>query len=325
MQSCALILMYHHIADAPSDAGVLSVSPKHFEEHLQVIRSVAHPISLTGLTAAAAARTVPRSAIAVTLDDGYADNLYAAKPLLSRFDIPATVFVTTGGPYLGPEFWWDEVERRLLLPGSFPEHLHLPLGDQELVFDLGGSAVYTEAEYLKHRRWRVWEEPPTERHRLYQQLCPALKPMRHESQQRLLSELRAFHVPESALHIHRRLIPSEIQETAERGLIDIGAHTVTHPMLSTLDPASQQAEIEGSIHYLNEIVDQRIETLSYPYGDYSGETIRIARAAGLNSACSVIMGSVEAGADLFQLPRHNIFDIGGDEFDKWLRRVCANS
>ena len=54
----------------------------------------------------------------VTFDDGYADNLYEALPVLQRFDIPATVFVSTDAVVQAREFWWDELER-LVPPAEY--------------------------------------------------------------------------------------------------------------------------------------------------------------------------------------------------------------
>ena len=63
---------------------------------------------------------VPSAGVVVTFDDGYADNFHNAKPLLERYEIPATVFVTTGYLQDQREFWWDELERILLQPGTLP-------------------------------------------------------------------------------------------------------------------------------------------------------------------------------------------------------------
>ena len=66
------------------------------------------PMQLAELVAGVGSDNLPRRAVAVTFDDGYADNLYNAKPILTALDVPATVFVTTGN--LGKQFWWDELD-----------------------------------------------------------------------------------------------------------------------------------------------------------------------------------------------------------------------
>src|SRR5262245_38128283 len=110
----AVILMYHRIADVPLAPWSMCVAPEHFAAHLLMLRQYAIPMSLNQLAHAYHAGNLPQRAVAITFDDGYADNLHHAKPLLERYGIPATVFVTTG--YVGStrEFWWDELERVLL-------------------------------------------------------------------------------------------------------------------------------------------------------------------------------------------------------------------
>jgi peptidoglycan/xylan/chitin deacetylase (PgdA/CDA1 family) len=71
-----------------------------------VLRKHGYPLSLRELFQGLHEGRLPQRAIVLTFDNGYADRLYAAKPLLERFHIPATVFITTGS--LGHEFWWDE-------------------------------------------------------------------------------------------------------------------------------------------------------------------------------------------------------------------------
>src|SRR5262245_19306871 len=111
----ALILLYHRIAEPAADPFDLCVTPQHFAEHLEQLRRHHRIISLTELSQRLASGATLRHTVVLTFDDGYADNLHHAKPLLERYDAPATVFVTSG--YVGQdrEFWWDELERLLLL------------------------------------------------------------------------------------------------------------------------------------------------------------------------------------------------------------------
>ena len=88
----ALILLYHRVGEPELDPQLLSVSRRNFEEHLQVLGKF-HTASLNSLLSSARTR---RSWVAVTFDDGYADNLWNAKPLLEKYAVPATVFVSVG-------------------------------------------------------------------------------------------------------------------------------------------------------------------------------------------------------------------------------------
>ena len=89
-----LVLLYHRIASPSVDPWRLSVSPAHFAEHLAVIKRMGRAMPLRELATALRSGRRLRDAIVVTFDDGYADNLRAARPILDRHDVPATVFVT---------------------------------------------------------------------------------------------------------------------------------------------------------------------------------------------------------------------------------------
>src|SRR3712207_6612027 len=121
----SLILLYHRVAELNSDPWSLAVTPSHFAEHLKILRQQACPIRLQQLSQALSDGKLPDRSVVVTFDDGYADNLYNAKPLLERYGIPATVFLTTG--YIGAEhgFWWDELGRLLLHSSWLPGMLRL--------------------------------------------------------------------------------------------------------------------------------------------------------------------------------------------------------
>jgi peptidoglycan/xylan/chitin deacetylase (PgdA/CDA1 family) len=75
--------------------------------------------------------------VAVTFDDGYADNLLNGKPLLECYDVPVTVFVTSGYVGAGREFWADELERLFLQPGTLRQELCLAIKGRTHQWDLG--------------------------------------------------------------------------------------------------------------------------------------------------------------------------------------------
>ncbi len=161
-----LILMYHHVCDGRPDPFSLSVSPANFAAHLEVMKEHAYPLSLQQLNRAVLDRELQPRSVAITFDDGYASNLLAAKPLLQRHGIPATVFVTTG--FLGSkrELWWDQLGRIFLEPGTLPSKLLLSIKGNSYSWELGEAQEYTVADSQRYRSWKAEEEPPTARYSL---------------------------------------------------------------------------------------------------------------------------------------------------------------
>ena len=114
----ALILLYHRVTHLPNDRWSIAVTPEHFAEHMELIRRRSNVVPLSGLDGALAAPNARAGTIAVTFDDGYADNLHEALPVLQRHDVPATVFVATDAVVRAREFWWDDLER-LVVPAEY--------------------------------------------------------------------------------------------------------------------------------------------------------------------------------------------------------------
>ena len=91
-----LILLYHRIGTPITDPWTLAVSPERFEQHLALLRERFQPLALSALVTALQSGNLPARGVALTFDDGYADNLLAGAPLLEQYTIPATVYVTAG-------------------------------------------------------------------------------------------------------------------------------------------------------------------------------------------------------------------------------------
>jgi peptidoglycan/xylan/chitin deacetylase (PgdA/CDA1 family) len=112
---------------------------------------------------------------------------------------------------------------------------------------------------------------------------------------------------------------------AQDQLVSVGAHSVTHPMLSRLPVDRQCDEIEGSKRHLEEALNLPVREFAYPHGDYSRATQEIVRDAGFTSACATNSGPVHSGTDLFALPRLHVYDLAGEEFAEWLHRVWGEA
>ncbi len=262
---------------------------------------------------------IPPRAVVVTLDDGYADNLYQGKPVLERFDLPATVFVTTGHLRAQREFWWDELEQIFLQPGTLPERLSLTADGAQHDWQLRDACNYSEEDFRRHRSWNLtFRKDPSPRHRLYRDLHGLLKPTSAGEQARILDDLSAWAgLKPVARESHRFLTPDEILRLPDGGLVEVGAHTVTHPILSRLSVTSQRDEILGSKTQLEEILGSPVTTFAYPYGsryDYTKETAAIIQEAGFDCACSTTADVIFKNADRFELPRVYVGNWPAEEF-----------
>jgi peptidoglycan/xylan/chitin deacetylase (PgdA/CDA1 family) len=320
-----LILVYHRVTSTQSDPWHLAVTPHHFVEQLTILRRYSNPITLQRLSQVLLlGGNLPDRSVIVTFDDGYADNLHEAKPALECHNIPATVFLTTG--YIGSnhEFWWDELERVLLQPGMVPKALRLDINGSMYRWDLGEAAHYDEDDARRYREWRAWEKPPSSRHALYRSLWELLYPLTESERRRVLDKLVGWAGDEpTGRPTHRVLSREEVIALSQGELIELGAHTTTHPALSALPIASQRDEIERSKIQLENILNKEVASFAYPYGKanhYTIETVSVVREVGFLCACSNFAHTVRLSTDPFQLPRVAVPNWAGRKFALWLWR-----
>jgi len=300
----AVVLLYHRVAALETDPFAMALPPEHFDEHLGVIRSSYEPLGLAELARAVRRRRVPRRGVVITFDDGYADNLHAARPVLERHGIPATVFVASG--YVGAqrEFWWDELERLLRRAAGARAELRLRLRERALVYarlaDDGGAAALTELQF-------------------------ALRTSTAGEIDSVLAQLRAS-VGEPAgpqvREAHRPLRVDELGLLARDALVDIGAHTRSHANLARASRDEQQRELEGSKRDLEQWLGSAVAGFSFPFGrrrrDYTRSTVRLARKVGFELAAVRFPTRVTAASSTMQIPRLVAPAVAGGDFERWL-------
>jgi peptidoglycan/xylan/chitin deacetylase (PgdA/CDA1 family) len=312
-----VVLLYHRVADLESDPQLLAVSPRNFAEHLEVLGQSYLPVRLGELrdhTHGAPRRTHP---VALTFDDGYADNLYQGLPLLRAAGIPATAFIVTGQMGALEEFWWDELERILLRKPDLPGSLRLTIGSKQFSWHLAPAGGESD------RRWNVLSARPySPRQAAYLELCELLRPLSEPTRKQALDSLRDWADVKGPSRAHNRtLAEEEVVALAEDGLVEVGAHTVTHPLLSMQPVGVQKEEIERSKLRLEDILNARVPGFSYPYGgrrDYTSAAVGLVKEGGYAYACSNFRGRVYRGTDRFQMPRFIVLDWNGDEFARRL-------
>ena len=315
-----MILRYHRVAQTDFDPHATCVSPANFSEHLEVLKRHYQPIGLGDLVAGLNNRTLPRLGVVITLDDGYQDNLLEAKPRLVTSAVPATVFVTSAYVGGGREFWWDELARLLLHPGTLPGVLRLTIGGRVHSWELGDAAQYSADSFHRLHAWN-WRcgHYPTARHRVFREVFELLQPLAEHHSQDLVRELLSCSDKElAARSTHRVLSSEELAQLADNELIEIGAHSVNHPLFSGLSRAQKREEIQASKTRLQALLGKPVRSFAYPYGVVGGSASDVA-AAGYHAACTTSPKAVFHGQNPYELPRVYVGDWNGDEFERRLR------
>jgi peptidoglycan/xylan/chitin deacetylase (PgdA/CDA1 family) len=285
-----LILMYHRIADAPEDAYGLAVTPDRFAAHAE------HLSRLGGVVPLNAIRHPSKTLkIAITFDDGYADNAVTAAPVLASLGLPATYFITSGR-LGGRHFWWDRLAAGLLEAHASHSGVDVEVGGHSIWLALNGPDACRMSLHFLHRRLRAL--PPEELELVVDEL---------------LERIGASQPPRQA----RTMTADQVRALSRMESVEIGAHTRTHLQLSDQAQNLQRAEIFGSIADIVAITGRAVTSFAYPFGSHSavGDLApRLTREAGCHLACSTDVGTVGKRTDPYWLPRVNVRDWPVGEF-----------
>lgn len=319
------VLMYHRVAELESDPWSLSVTPQNFAAHLEVLKKHCWVMPLEDLNEAHQKKQLRDASVAITFDDGYADNLLNAKPLLERSKLPATMFIASGCIDRPREFWWDELEKAILLPDQLPERLTLTSNGQTQTWELGNSVYYGPLERQCDRGIDPWHAAPNTRLGFYFGVWKFLWSLPAAEQERLCDEVMAWAGVDSKVReSHRTMTVEELRCLDSGDYVKVGAHTINHPHLPDHPIRVQQHEIEQSKQTLEQYLGRSITTFSYPYGGFTKETLNVIEQAGFSCACSTVQEVVWWRSDRFQLPRFDVKNWDGETFEKhllaWLSR-----
>jgi peptidoglycan/xylan/chitin deacetylase (PgdA/CDA1 family) len=280
----AVILMYHSIVEDPertrNTIGV-SQSGQDFEAHIRTLTERFAPVTLEQVTEFVnAGRPLPPGAVAVTFDDGFADNYECALPIMKRYGVSAAFYIMVNAVETGTSPWycrlnfafktttkpkWTDPEQGQTYKIETGRERKAALGR---AWEIGASKVggwQNEFVMLVERSLEV--EPPGARVMMTWDQVRALR--------------RAGHL--------------------------IGAHTLSHPNLAHVTREEARAEIEGSKNRIEEEIGEPVEHFSYPHPalnpQWSPQTLQITRETGFKSAVLTTCGPVRKGDEPLALKR----------------------
>lgn len=278
------ILRYHAVCGPEGHAYAepgICLSPSAFERHVAYLTSEYRVLPLPEVVdTLRKGGSLPRNAAVITFDDGYADNLAAAR-VLHRYGATATFYITAGCVSGEAPFWPAEV--RELVRRIAEREIRLTAGGVDVVMRSGGAGGPAATIRALSRLFKA--HPIRVREALRQQL-------------RDLAGGPAVASP--------MLTWSELAEMVRLDMT-IGAHTITHPNLPNADPADCWIEIAGSRARLETALGIPVTMFSYPNGGaeryMTRGVARMVRGAGFLSATTSRNGFAGPGSDLFALER----------------------
>ena len=287
------VLIFHRVLPAPDVLFPDEVDAHRFDQMCGWLKSWLNIVPLDEAVIRLKAGTLPERAACITFDDGYADNHDVALPILQRHGLKSTFFVATG--FLdGGRMWNDTVIESVRLT---------PLPVLQLDSLLGPEFAALSVDTVAKKRAVI------------QGIIGALKYRSLEDRTVLADQIARV----ARVHLPTGLMMTSGQVRAlRRAGMQIGAHTVTHPILANLDGVATRAEIANSKRELENLLDERVGLFAYPNGkpgvDYNAESVAVVRELGFDGAVSTRWAASTLGTDVYQIPRFTPWDKGRVRF-----------
>lgn len=279
------IITYHRILERHDPLLESEPDIETFTWQMETLAACFNVLPLYDAITAIRENRVPPRAVCISFDDGYRSCHDLALPILTRLGLPATVFVTTG--FLDDGNMWNDriIEAVRRFPEGVLDLQSIGMGSWELSgLDIRKKIVAKIDENCKYL-------PPEGRFKIIEEL-----------------EKLAGQAPVSNQMLTRQMVAN----LADNG-IEIGGHTVTHPILTKLSDDAARHEIIENKQVLEQITGKPLRLFAYPNGkigmDFDQRHVQMVEAAGYCAAFTTAFGAASKKSELFQLPRSRPWDI----------------
>ena len=278
----ALILTYHRFCSTGTNLEGKTTA-QAFSEQLEYLKRNYRIVRLSDLIESLSQnKTLPSSLAAITIDDGYRDAYEIAFPLLRRHGVPATVYLVT--KFIEGCIWLWTDKMRFITNLAPAQELNTTIEGKRLSLKLAGEhSRHSAAEIVNHALKEVDDEVKNEtiNHiaRLLGVDLPSTPPMEYAA----ISQQQALEM--------------------DRNGVEIGSHTLTHPILTKISDDRLQRELRDSRAHLESLLKHPVNHFCYPNGDYDQRALREIVKSGYQSAVTTREGLCDGGDGLFELRR----------------------
>ena len=291
------ILIFHRVLRSPDPMFPAEVDANRFDRLMGLVAANFRVLPLAEAVHRLQQRALPPRALSITFDDGYADNHDVALPILQRHGLTACFFIATG--FLDGGRMFNDTVIECLRQSTRSQIDLSAMGLGVLPLQTLAQRVHAVAQVLPQIKYQAPDQRAQSLALLQQACAPA-------------------HLPDDLM-----MTPGQVQAMHAAGM-EIGAHTVCHPILCQVDDASAERELSGSRAALQQMIQQPVNLLAYPNGqpdrDYALRHAQMARGLGFTAAVTTAPGVAGSGADVFQLPRFTPWD---SRPAPWLARLVA--
>jgi peptidoglycan/xylan/chitin deacetylase (PgdA/CDA1 family) len=278
------ILIFHRVLREADPLFPEEPDASRFEVQMRWVRQWFNVLPLAQAIDMLYTGTLPARAMAITFDDGYADNVEVAAPILHRLGLTAIFFITTG--FADGGCMWNDRLIEAIRHCPNDEMDLSPMGLQR--FALRSLADRRHAAVTLRRDIRHLE--PARRQAITDAIVAATGGM-----------------PSPPLMMR----PDQIRQLRTMNM-GVGAHTETHPILTRIGSDAARNEIRRSKAWLEQLLDEAVDLFAYPNGvpreDYTAEHVEMVRACGFSAAVATAWGAASPQSDRFQLPRFTPWD-----------------
>ena len=321
-----VVLLYHRVAEPASDPWGLAVAPENFAAQMAALAARGTAASLGTLAASTRVPGPRMEAVAVTFDDGYADTLHQALPVLEGQGVPATVYVPSAAVGDPSAFWWDALARLVLEPPVLPERLGMPVRGTVHSWELGRDARPGADGLRRLAAWRAdHEAPPSPRAAAFLEAWEILAGLHAPERAEALGALaQGVEAPPPDRH-GRPVDGPEFRRLAASPVIEIGGHTANHVDLSRIPADRAKDEIARDRSALAAMTGRAVESFAYPYGRIGPTSRAEVAAAGYGIGVCSVRGLVTPASDPLLLPRVQVPDIDGRAFGRMLDTLLGRA